>query len=417
MAKDRPRKSAKLVEVATGSTSLERVPGGGPLATEPVTLPGGPLQVALRRLPPYLQSYRTVRHVRRGIVAAMLLLFAVLAGLWLYYQSTHVMSRNAMVRGHLSDIGTRLNGILESINVREGERAAAGQVLAHIGDRHIRSEMQEAKAELEGLERELGMERLAVAHERLLLQNKSGESMAKLSAAEAEVAAAESRSEEAQRHFEIRRDLLERKAVSKEEVRNAETRWKTAQALLNVAKANGAAARSAAEAARLASEGLAVRKQRVGILEANISRAKAKLEGASADVDGALIRAPEDGAVVRWLIQPGGSVEAGKPVVSMWVGKEIWVEAWIDEDDISRVQVGSEAAVTLQSFPGQEFKAVVDKVGLTTDFETPAPSIPQPRFVRTRGAPVVGVRVRLENPPATLLPGLSASVAIRDSSD
>ena len=85
----------------------------------------------------------------------------------------------------------------------------------------------------------------------------------------------------------------------------------------------------------------------------------------------------------------------------------------IDEDEIHRVKVGSLATVTLPSHAGHEFKGVVDTIGLTTDFEQPVANEPDPRFVRMRRAPMVGVRVRLQDPPDTLLPGLSASVAIR----
>lgn len=79
------------------------------------------------------------------------------------------------------------------------------------------------------------------------------------------------------------------------------------------------------------------------------------------------------------------------------------------------MNVGSVAKVTLQSFPEREFTGVVDKIGLTTDFEMPPSEVPQPRFARMRGAPVVGVGIRLQNPPAELLPGLSVVVGISKS--
>ena len=55
----------------------------------------------------------------------------------------------------------------------------------------------------------------------------------------------------------------------------------------------------------------------------------------------------------------------------------------------------------------------VAAIGLTTDIEQPtAPA--QPRESRLRAAPVVGVQVRLLDPPPSLLPGLSATVSVRD---
>jgi hypothetical protein len=81
------------------------------------------------------------------------------------------------------------------------------------------------------------------------------------------------------------------------------------------------------------------------------------------------------------------------------------------------VRAGDTATVSLRSLPDRELTGVVDKVGLATDFEMPASEVPQPRAERMSASPVVGIRVRLLDPPADLVPGLSAVVAIRRSSD
>lgn len=100
------------------------------------------------------------------------------------------------------------------------------------------------------------------------------------------------------------------------------------------------------------------------------------------------------------------------PVILMSIGDDIWIEAWIDEDQIHHVKIGNPAVVTLPSYPGQEFDGVVDAIGVATDFEQPVDAVPQPRATRMKGAPVISVRVRLDSPPVSLLPGLSATVAI-----
>jgi multidrug resistance efflux pump len=97
----------------------------------------------------------------------------------------------------------------------------------------------------------------------------------------------------------------------------------------------------------------------------------------------------------------------------MWLGDDLWVESWIDEEELGSVRVGSEATVTFHALPGQEFSGTVERIGLATDLEIPEEEVPQPRFSRMRGAPVVGVRIRLDDQPSNLMPGLSAVVAIR----
>lgn len=369
------------------------------------------LQVVAREL-----TLRARRHYAAVIVCIVLLLLAAPVAAWLHYQSGYVMSRNAMVKGQLAQVGTRLDGVLTKLEVEEGERVRAGQVLARLDDRHIRAEALASRAEVIGLERELEIERSAIDHEERVLQNGQHEATANLSAAAAEVEAAESRAEDAQAYYQARQILFAAGgAISGELVREAQAKARTARALVKSARAEYEAAQSAEQRAQLDSEGLALRKQRIEVLEAALSRARAKLAVTQADLEGTLIRAPADGAVVRRILQPGGSVGVGTPVMSLWLGDDVWVEAWLDEDDIQFVKMGSKVRVTLQSFPGREFAGVVERIGLTTDFEMPPSEVPQPRFARMRGAPVVGVGIRIEDPPTQLLPGLSVVVGIRKS--
>ncbi len=353
----------------------------------------------------------------RWVIAGLVLLSVLVPAFsWIRYQSLHVTSTNAIVRGHLAEIGTRLNGVVTSVEVDAGDRVIRGQVLVRLEDRHLRAEAEQASAELVGLERAIEVERLEIVHERRRIEQQEQEARANVEAAKAQSAAAEIRSHDAQQDHAVRRSLFERGgAVSSEDVRDAEAGWRTAQALLQEARAKYEAARSAEQNVRLTGDAIAIRERKIGLLEADLLRAQARLSRAEADLDGALIRAPADGAIVRRIVQPGGAVDVGQPIISMWLGRDLWIEAWIDEEDIAAVKLGNEATAKLDSFQGSEFIGIVDKIGLATDFEMPPSEVPQPRFSRMRGAPVVGVRIRLNDPPANLLPGLSAVVAIRKS--
>lgn len=356
---------------------------------------------------------RRTGRVGWAIAAAVLLLVATPIAMWIHYESDYVISRNAMVRGQLAAIGARLEGVVTRVEVDTGQRVAAGQVLARMEDRHFRAEALQAQAELDGLRRELEVERSTIALEERRLRSELDESEANLNAAAAQVEAARSRADDAQGAYLARKGLLATGAVSKEQVRDSLAKARTANAMTRAAQAEYAAARAAAARTRLEADGVAIRKQRVGVLEAGVRRSEARLAAAQANLASTLIRAPADGAVVRRIVEPGGSVQVGTPILSLWLGDDVWVEAWLDEDDISQVRIGSLARVTLPTFPEQEFEGRVEKIGLTTDFEMPASEVPQPRFARMRGAPVVGVGIRLTKAPADMLPGLSAVVGIR----
>jgi multidrug resistance efflux pump len=362
------------------------------------------------------QLPRARRYAPRAAAIAALALLAAPLVAWLHYQAVNVTSMNAAVRGHIAELGTPLAGLIAAVEVDAGDRVTAGQVLVRLDDRTFAAEALEAAADLEGLQRRIDVERAAIAHELLKVEQLEQQALANVAAARAQSSAAQSQADNARRLHEARQSLAAGGAISNNDLLNSETGSRTAQALAQEARAKQLAAQSAEEGARLARDGLAIRERGIGVLEAEVKRAQARLAKARADLESVTIRAPADGGILRRIVQPGASVEVGQPLISMWLGREVWVDAWIDEDDIAAVSVGDTATVSLRSLPDRELMGVVDKIGLATDFEMPASEVPQPRAERMSASPVVGIRVRLLDPPPDLVPGLSAVVAVRRSS-
>ena len=352
---------------------------------------------------------------RFGIVILLLATAAAAAfgalGAWTH-RAENVLSRSAIVRGELTDIGPRFDGVLQEVLVRSGDRVQRGQVMARMADQHLIAQEAEAIAQIEGLERELIAERSSIGFDKSGRQVQLQENAAKVMAARAETSAATARLEEAQEYWRIRKDLAAQGMVSAEATREAEARSRVAAQMLQLARANESAAELSQRSAAVSLESIRAREERAAVLQAQLGAAKARLLRVRADIESSTIRAPADGAVVRVVTGAGGSVRTGMPILSFASGNDTWVEAWIDEDEIRRVRVGSRAAVTLPSVPGRELAGTVERIGVTTDIEQPANAAPEPRATRLRVAPIVGVVVRLESPPDTLLPGLSAVVTI-----
>lgn len=353
----------------------------------------------------------------RRVVAAVLLGVAVLAvlvplALWVHYRLGHVVSDNALVKGAITQVGTQLAGVVTSVEVDVGEHVQAGQVLARYEDRQLRADAEGAVSRLEKASRELEVERLAIEQERRLLVGRVTEAAARAAAATAQVEAAKSQADGASERLASRKSLAQLGLISQEELRNAWAEHRTALALRASAQAEQRAAEAVQRLAEVESDGLAVRTQRVVVLEAEVATFRAELARAEADLRAAVIRAPADGWVVRRIVEPGASVVVGAPVVALWIGQELWVEAWIPEEDLAQVAVGSPVSVTVTSYPDREFAGVVEAIGVSTDYELPETAVPQPRNTRIQATPVVGVRVRLDE-AAGLFPGLSAVVGIR----
>ena len=352
------------------------------------------------------------RIVGWGIALVVVVLVVLGMSSWINYRSHYVTSSNAIVRGHLAELGSRIAAVVRSVEVEAGHQVAKGDILLRFDDGHLRAKAEAARAELALLERELEVEKRAIQHERRLLDEQDLEGKANLAAAEADLAATRIQTEDAKQRFEVQKQLEKEKVAPAEMVRAAKADWDMRVELLKSGQAKYGALRAAENRRRLARAALDIREFSLGTREAQVEKARATRDIAAADLRDAVIRAPESGAIVRRVVQPGASVEPGLPTLVMWLGNQLWVEAWVDESDVAMIDAGSKAVVTFPSFPGREFVGRVTAVGFASDYEVPEEEVPRPKAVRMRSDPVVNVRIELDAPPAQLRPGLSAVIAI-----
>lgn len=359
-----------------------------------------------------VRTPRARRLLGAALAGAGVLVVATPLILWGHYRLANVISRNAIVRGYITSVGSQLDGVVASVEVDAGQRVRAGQVLARFEDRQLQANVERARSQLEKASRELEVERMAIEQEARRLAGVVVQTSAQAAAARARVEAAQTQLDDAKVRFDHGKALAEAGAIAQDDLRATETTLRTTQALGATAEADRRAAEAAQHLAEVESDGLAVRRQHVVVLAADVEAARADLARAQADLKSASICAPADGWVVRRILEPGTSVVVGQPIVSLWIGPDVWVEAWIDERDLASVAVGSPVDVTVKPYPRRLFNGTVEMVGVSTDYELPDAVVPQPRTTRMRASPVVCVRVRLAHPDG-LFPGLSAVVAIR----
>ena len=127
------------------------------------------------------------------------------------------------------------------------------------------------------------------------------------------------------------------------------------------------------------------------------------------------VRAPADGLISQsTAFKVGQYVTAGTPLFSLVENGDTWVEANFKETQLTRMKVGQEAEVVLDTYPNHPFKAVVDSIGAGTGSEfslLPAQNATGNWVKVTQRIPV---RLKVENAGASLAlrTGMSASVSI-----
>lgn len=232
-----------------------------------------------------------------------------------------VMGTGTLEAHFESTISPRISGRIQEVLVDMGDFVKAGQLLVRLDDVDLKPQVEMAQATV------------AVAHATLgRLQADRIQAAAVLEQAEAE--------------YQRGRNLLPKHAVSQSDMDKATAEWKTAQA--GVARADAAI--------------IEAQKQLIAA-ERTLAYRKALL------ADTAVV-APCDGLITQRQRDPGDIAVPGSAIMTLISTKELWITAWVDETEMSRVAVGQPARVVFRSEVDKAYRGEVARLGRQADRET-----------------------------------------------
>jgi len=145
--------------------------------------------------------------------------------------------------------------------------------------------------------------------------------------------------------------------------------------------------------------------------EQRVEQARATLEGAEDTLAKTTVRAPIDGIVTARRVEEGEVAVIGvqnSPGTVLLTISDMSVvepEMEVDETSIPSVAVGQHAVVRIDAYPNQTFDGVVTEVGSS-------PILGGIGANTATGAIKFKVKVRIENPPAGIKPGLTVQADI-----
>lgn len=280
-------------------------------------------------------------------------------------------------------ISFRVPGILRERTVDEGSRVKAGDVLAALDARDTAARLRQTQA----------AEDAARARQSDMEQGYRPQEIA-----EARAQVEQARANLANLQDEARRSetLFEGGAVT----RQRRDKDRTAASIATEQH------RAAAERLKLLQSGY--RREAVNAARAQVKEAQAMVESARVTLDDMTVRSPIDGVVTRKHSEPGETLAAGRPVVTVTDISKPWVRIYIPERQIGRVQLGAPAKIRIDSFPDREFDGRVSYIAAQAEF-TPKNVQTQEERVKL----VFAVNVMAENPDGVLKPGMPADVYIQ----
>jgi HlyD family secretion protein len=280
----------------------------------------------------------------RLVIGAGVLVVAVAAVMLLVLPSPPAAPPIAgMVRQTEIRIAPEISGRLASLEVKAGQAVAKGELLAVLGNPELAASLGEAEAAA----------RSAAAERARVYAGLRPEEVASLARA-VEIAEANLRlaeQEQARAAALAARNFASRQKLDEDDASLAKAR---ADLALKRAQLAAAHAGPTAEERVLADARLALAEATVAELRARLAKTR--------------LVAPVDGTVGVLVAEPGEILPVGKPVLTMYVGKERWFAFTLREDALGSIKVGSDLVLTTDK--GMRIPARVTELRPLGEFAT-----------------------------------------------
>ncbi len=245
--------------------------------------------------------------------------------------STHSIQRGSIVAevmgtGTLearvkATVSPKISGRIGEVLVDQGDRVSAGDLLVRLDDEELQQQVAIAQANVEAAR--AAIERLKTDKTR-----------------------ANAVFEQAQKSHDRVQALIGQNAVSQDDVDKA------------------------IEALAIAVVGISRAEAAITEGQKELISAEKTLEYHRARLQDTEIRAPFDGLIVKRHREPGDVVVPGSSMLTLIATEELWISAWVDETEMSRVQQDEVARVLFRSEPDRSYPGTVTRLGREADRET-----------------------------------------------
>jgi HlyD family secretion protein len=343
------------------------------------------------------------------------------------------------------DVSFQAAGRVEELLVQEGDKVAAGQVIARLDRRSLAESAARAAAQFESAKISVAQQResLVMARATLLEQQQAalaavgvaeavyqqalaGPRPQEKKEAEAALAAADASMKKATLDLERARELYRRQVYSQAALDAAEaactaakSQRESAAQLLDQAKEGTRKEQIDAAAAQLrqARSGLAqataglmqiqLREKDVASAESRLQDAQAALNMARISLEYGELKSPVAGWVLLKNIEPGEVVNVGTPVVTLGDVEDLWMNVYVGEREVGRLRLKDPVKISVDAYEGEVFPGNIIFISPEAEF---TPKNIQTKEERTKL--VYRVKVAIRNKDQKLKPGMPADAEL-----
>jgi len=279
-------------------------------------------------------------------------------------------------------ISAKVGGEVKSIHIKRSQKLKNGDPILDIDPEVYEYQFQEAEAAYE-------------MAQQTYLKARHGLRSKEITQVQSQVNAAQAQYNLARDTLERQKSLLERGAISTQEVDVTQSQYKLAQSQLTAANMQYGLAR----------EG--VRKEDIAAADKAVERAQSGMKLAQLQLDYSRIKSPGELTVSEIYVEQGELAAPGSALTLLQDLTDFYIDVFVPIQRIALVHAEDPVDIKVEGFPGRKFKGYVERVNPRAEFT--------PENVSTeegRSHLVFKVRVKVADPERILKPGLPADAWI-----
>jgi multidrug resistance efflux pump len=371
---------------------------------------------------------------RPPIVLIVLALAVVVYGAYRVYLARKPYEWSGTVEARTISVGSRAGGRIAKVLVKEGDAVVPAQPLVELEPGDWRAQLLQANAQqmsavavLDKLKKGARPEELEQAKARTLTaqaalqQAVAGARPEQVQAAEARLAAQEIAVQKAKLESEREHALDRAGATARADLDNSDLALSQAVAQRDALKNQldelqhgsrreelaQARAREMEQAASMKLVIAGTREEDLRVAQASVDAAQGRVQQIQSMIDELTIRAPLTARVEALDLRPGDILAPNATAAVLLEEKELYVRIYVPETLLGRLHVGQNVPISVDSFPGREFRGVVKHINDVGEYS--------PRNLQTadeRADQVYATRVELEEGFDQLRAGMAAFIRV-----
>jgi HlyD family secretion protein len=302
-------------------------------------------------------------------------------------------------------VSSRIQGRIQSLAVREGDKVTAGQLVATIEAQDLAAARNAAAATVSG-------EKSKLLGSRETEEQTQGDTTSQVTGAEAQLRVAKATLAQAQAQYEhqqadtSRAVALAQAGVTSEQTRDEMvTSLNAARAAVDSARDSVAAAEASLHTARVNLLETQEAAKTVAATRDEMRNAQDLLDQAQVQLGYAQVLSPVTGIVNVWAARQGEVVSPATPIVTVVDLSQTWVYAPLPETESDAVQLGDKLRVVMPS--GAQVWGTVIAKAAEAAFATQRDVSRRKRDIET-----VQLKLLIDNPEMRYVPGMIAEVYI-----